>query len=158
MNKVVKYHDEENMLMLISFPYNRFQNTSEFETPYNFRRNKPPFSAFHNPLTINQLAIKIQNTPRNHIIFSSISIRLQAKHNDFTRLFDAKHHVKRLILQWESYDSVKYIALNDNKKWDSPLLHFYLVPSWSVKFCTIKFTKQIRSLNHLMQEHKAYRW
>lgn len=53
MNKVVKYHDEENMLMLISFPYNRFQNTSEFETPYNFRRNKPPFSVLYNPFTIN---------------------------------------------------------------------------------------------------------
>lgn len=116
MNKVVKYHDEENMLMLISFPYNRFQNTSEFETPYNFRRNKPPFSALHNPLTIKQLAIKIQNTPRNHMNFSAISIRLQAKHHDFTRLFDAKHHAKRLILQWESYDFVKHIALNDNKK------------------------------------------
>lgn len=50
------------------------------------------------------------------MIFSSISIRLQAKHYDFTRLFDAKYHVKRLILQWESYGSVKYIALNDNKK------------------------------------------
>lgn len=116
MNKVVKYHDEENMLMLISFLYNRFQNTSEFETPYNFRRNKPPFSAFHNPLTINQLAIKIQNTPRNHIIFSSISIRLQAKHHDFTQLFDAKHHAKCLILQRKSYDFVKHIALNDNKE------------------------------------------
>ena len=53
MNKVVKYHDEENMLMLISFPYIRLQNTSEFETPCNFKRNKPPFSAFHNTLTIN---------------------------------------------------------------------------------------------------------
>ena len=116
MNKVVKYHDEENMLIQISFPYNRLQNTSEFETPYNFRRNKPPFRALHNPLTISQLAIKIQNTPRNHMNFSSISIRLQAKHYDFTRLFDAKHHVKRLILQWESYDFVKHIALNDNKK------------------------------------------
>lgn len=116
MNKVVKYHDEENMLIQIFFPYNRLQNTSEFETPYNFRRNKPPFSVLHNPLTIKQLAVKIQNTPRNHMNFSSISIRLQAKHYDFTRLFDAKHHVKRLILQWESYDFVKYIALNDNKK------------------------------------------
>ena len=48
--------------------------------------------------------------------FPTISIRLQAKRYDFTRLFDAEHHVKRLILQWESYDSVKYIALNDNKK------------------------------------------
>jgi len=45
-------HDEENMLIQISFPYNRLQNTSEFETPYNFRRNKPPFSVLHNPLTI----------------------------------------------------------------------------------------------------------
>lgn len=116
MNKVVKYHDEENMLMLISFPYNRLQNTSEFETPYNFSRNKPPFSTLYNLFSINQLAIKIQNTPRNHMNFSSISIRLQAKHYDFTRLFDAKHHVKRLIWQRESYDFVKYIALNDNKK------------------------------------------
>ena len=116
MNKVVKYHDEENMLIQIFFPYNRLQNTSEFEKPCNFRRNKPPFSVLHNPLTIKQLAIKIQNTPRNHIIFSSISIRLQAKRYDFTRLFDAKHHVKRLILQWKSYDSVKYIALNNDKK------------------------------------------
>lgn len=157
MNKVVKYHDEENMLIQISFPYNRFQNTSEFETPYNFRWNKPPFSVLHNPLTISQLAIKFQNTPRNHMNFSSISIRLQAKCYDFTRLFDAKHHVKCLILQWESYDSVEHIALNDNKKWDLPLLYFYLIASLSVKFCTIKFTKQIRSLNHLMQEHKAYR-
>lgn len=48
--------------------------------------------------------------------FSAISIRLQAKRYDFTRLFDAKHHVKRLILQWTSYDSVKYIVLNNNKK------------------------------------------
>lgn len=157
MNKVVKYHDEENMLMLISFPYNRFQNTSEFETPYNFRRNKPPFSVLYNPLTIKQLAIKIQNTPRNHMNFSSISIRLQAKRYDFTQLFDAKHHVKCLILQRKSYDFVKHIALNDNKKWDSPLPYFYLIASRSVKFCTIKFTKQIKSLNHLMQEHKAYR-
>ena len=117
MNKVVKYHDEENMLMLISFPYNRLQNTSEFETPCNFKkRNKPPFSVLYNTLTISQLAIKIQNTPRNHMNFSSISIRLQAKHYDFTRLFDAKHHVKRLILLWKSYDSVKYIVLNNNKK------------------------------------------
>lgn len=53
MNKVVKYHDEENMLMLISFPYNRFQNTSEFEKPCNFKRNKPPFSVLYNSLTIN---------------------------------------------------------------------------------------------------------
>ena len=53
MNKVVKHHDEENMLMLISFPYIRLQNTSEFETPCNFKRNKPPFRALHNPLTIN---------------------------------------------------------------------------------------------------------
>ena len=52
MNKVVKYHNEENMLIQISFPYNRLQNTSEFETPYNFRRNKPPFSVPYNPLTI----------------------------------------------------------------------------------------------------------
>lgn len=116
MNKVVKYHDEENMLIQISFPYNRLQNTSEFETAYNFKRNKPPFSVLHNPLTISQLAIKIQNTPRNHMNFSTISIRLQAKHYDFTRLFDAKHYVKRLILQWESYDFVKHIALNGNKK------------------------------------------
>ena len=116
MNKVVKYHDEENMLIQISFPYNRLQNTSEFETPCNFKRNKPPFSVLYNLLTIKQLAIKIQNTPRNHMNFSSISIRLQAKHYDFTRLFDAKHHVKRLILQWKSYDFVKHIALNDNKK------------------------------------------
>lgn len=116
MNKVVKHHDEENMLIQISFPYNRLQNTSEFETPHNFRRNKPPFSVLHNPLTIKQLAIKIQNTPRNHMNFPTISIRLQAKRYDFTRLFDAKHHVKRLILQWESYDFVKHIALNDNKK------------------------------------------
>lgn len=48
--------------------------------------------------------------------FSSISIRLQAKRYDFTRLFDAKHYAKCLILQWESYGSVKYIALNGNKK------------------------------------------
>ena len=116
MNKVVKYHDEENMLMLISFPYIRLQNTSEFETPCNFKRNKPPFSVLYNLLNINQLAIKIQNTPRNHMNFPIISIRLQAKRYDFTRLFDAKHHAKCLILQWESYDSVKYIALNDNKK------------------------------------------
>ena len=116
MNKVVKYHDEENMLIQIFFPYNRLQNTNEFETPYNFRRNKPPFSILHNPLTIKQLAIKIQNTPRNHMNFPTISIRLRAKRYDFTRLFDAKHHAKCLILQWESYDSVKYIELNDNKK------------------------------------------
>ena len=157
MNKVVKYHDKENMLIQISFPYNRIQNTSEFETPHNSRRNKPPFSVLHNPLTIKQLAAKIQNTPRNHMNFSTISIRLRAKRYGFTRLFDAKHHAKCLILQWESYDFVKHIALNDNKKWDLPLPYFYLVPSWSVKFCTIKFTKQIRSMNHLMQEHKAYR-
>lgn len=74
MNKVVKYHDEENMLMLISFPYNRFQNTSEFETPYNFRRNKPPFSTLYNLFSINQLVIMIQNIPKNHIKLSSISI------------------------------------------------------------------------------------
>ena len=129
MNKVVKYHDKEKMLIQIFFPYNRLQNTSEFETPYNFRRNKPPFSVLRNPLTIKQLAAKIQNTPRNHMNFPTISIRLQAKHYDFTRLFDAKHHVKRLILLWKSYDFVKHIALNDNKKRDSPLLHFYLVPS-----------------------------
>jgi len=48
--------------------------------------------------------------------FSSISIRLQAKRYGFTRLFDAKHHAKCLIWQWESYDFVKYIALNGNKK------------------------------------------
>ena len=36
MNKVVKYHNKENMLIQIFFPYNRLQNTSEFETPYNF--------------------------------------------------------------------------------------------------------------------------
>ena len=158
MNKVVKYHDEENMLMLISFPYNGFQNTNKFETPYNFSRNKPPFSTLYNLLSINQLVITIQNIPKNHMKFSSISIWLQAKHYDFTRLFDAKYHVKRLILQWKSYDFVKHIALNDNKKWDSPLPYFYLIASRSVKFCTIKFTKQIRSLNHLMQEHKVYRW
>ena len=116
MNKVVIYCDKENMLMLISFPYNWLQNKSEFETPCNFKRNKPPFSVLHNPLTIKQLAIKIQNTPRNHMNFSAISIRLQAKRYDFTRLFDAKHHAKCLILQWESYDFVKHIALNDNKK------------------------------------------
>lgn len=116
MNKVVKYHDKENMLIQIFFPYNRLQNTNEFKTPYNFRQNKPPFSVLYNPLTIKQLAIKIQNTPRNHMIFSSISIRLQAKRYVFTRLFDAKHHAKCLILQWESYDFVKYIALNGNKK------------------------------------------
>ncbi len=114
MNKVVKYHDEENMLMLISFPYNRFQNTSEFETPYNFRQNKPPFSILYNLFTINQLAIKIQNTPRNHMNFPTISIRLQAKRYDFTRLFDAEHHAKCLILQRKSYGSVKHIALNGN--------------------------------------------
>ena len=151
MNKVVKYHDKENMLIQFSFPYNRLQNTNEFETPYNFRRNKPPFSILHNPLTIKQLAIKIQNTPRNHMNFSTISIRLRAKRYDFTRLFDAKHHAKCLILQWESYDFVKYIALNDNKKWDLPLLHFYLIASRSVKFCTIKFTKQVLNLTLLMQ-------
>ena len=151
MNKVVKYHDEENMLIQIFFPYNRLQNTSEFETPCNFRWNKPPFSILHNPLTIKQLAIKIQNTPRNHMNFPTISIRLQAKHYDFTRLFDAKHHAKCLILQWESYGSVKYIAQNDNKKWDLPLLNFYLIASRSVKFCTIKFTKQVLSLDYHMQ-------
>lgn len=116
MNKVVKYHNEENMLIQISFPYNRLQNTSEFETPYNFRQNKPPFSILYNLFTINQLAIKIQNTPRNHMNFPTISIKLRAKRYDFTRLFDAEHHVKCLILQWESYDSVKHIALNGNKK------------------------------------------
>lgn len=116
MNKVVKYHDKENMLIQIFFPYNRLQNTSEFETPHNFRRNKPPFSVLHNPLTIKQLAIKIQNTPRNHMNFSSISIRLQAKRYDFTRLFDAKHHAKCLIWQRKSYGSMKYIALNNDKK------------------------------------------
>ncbi len=52
MNKVVKYHNKENMLIQIFFPYNRLQNTSEFETPYNFRRNKPPISVLHNTLTI----------------------------------------------------------------------------------------------------------
>lgn len=116
MNKVVKYHDKENMLIQIFFPYNRLQNTSEFETPCNFRRNKPPFSVLYYPLTIKQLAVKIQNTPRNHMNFSSISIRLQAKRYGFTRLFDAKHYAKCLILQWESYDFVKHIALNGNKK------------------------------------------
>ena len=116
MNKVVKYHNEENMLIQIFFPYNRLQNTNEFETPCNFKRNKPPFSVLYNPLTIKQLAIKIQNTPRNHMNFSSISIRLQAKHYDFTRLFDVKHHAKRLIWQRKSYDFMKHIALNDNKK------------------------------------------
>ena len=116
MNKVVKYHDEKNMLIQISFPYNRLQNTNELETPCNFRQNKPPFSVLHNPLTIKQLAAKIQNTPRNHMIFSSISIRLQAKRYDFTRLFDAKHHAKCLILQRKSYGSMKYIALNNDKK------------------------------------------
>ena len=116
MNKVVKYHDKEKMLIQIFFPYNRLQNTSEFETPYNFRRNKPPFSVLRNPLTIKQLAAKIQNTPRNHMNFPTISIRLQAKHYDFTRLFGAKHHAKCLILQRKSYDFVKHIALNDNKK------------------------------------------
>ena len=151
MNKVVKHHDEENMLMLISFPYNRLQNTSEFETPCNFKRNKPPFSVLYNPLTIKQLAIKIQNTPRNHMNFSSISIRLQAKRYDFTRLFDAKHHAKCLILQRKSYGSVKHIALNNDKKWDLPLLYFYLIASWSVKFYTIKFTKQVLNLTLLMQ-------
>lgn len=74
MNKVVKYHDKENMLIQIFFPYNRLQNTSEFETPYNFRRNKSSFSVLYNLLNINQLAIKIQNTPRNHMNFSAISI------------------------------------------------------------------------------------
>ena len=74
MNKVVKYHDEENMLMLISFPYNGFQNTNKFETPYNFSRNKPPFSTLYNLLSINQLVITIQNIPKNHMKFSSISI------------------------------------------------------------------------------------
>ena len=74
MNKVVKYHDEENMLMLISFPYNRLQNTSEFETPCNFKRNKPPFSVLYNLFSINQLVITIQNIPKNHMKFSSISI------------------------------------------------------------------------------------
>ena len=151
MNKVVKYHDKENMLIQISFPYNGLQNTSEFETPYNFRQNKPPFSILYNLFTINQLAIKIQNTPRNHMNFSSISIRLQAKRYDFTRLFDAKHHVKCLILQRKSYDFVKHIALNDNKKWDSPPPYFYLIASQSVKFCTIKFTKQVLNLTLLMQ-------
>lgn len=48
--------------------------------------------------------------------FPTISIRLQAKRYDFTRLFDAKHHAKCLILQWGSYDFVKHIALNGNKK------------------------------------------
>ena len=116
MNKVVKYHDKENMLIQIFFPYNGLQNTSEFETPYNFRQNKQPFSVLRNPLTIKQLAAKIQNAPRNHMNFSTISIRLQAKRYDFTRLFDAKHHAKCLILQWESYDFVKYIAQNNDKK------------------------------------------
>lgn len=114
MNKVVKYHDKENMLIQIFFPYNRLQNTSEIETPYNFRQNKPPFSILYNLFTINQLAIKIQNTPRNHMNFPTISIRLQAKCYDFTRLFDAEHHAKCLILQRKSYGSVKHIALNGN--------------------------------------------
>ena len=83
--------------------------------------------------------------------FPTISIRLQAKRYDFTRLFDAKHHAKCLILQWESYDFVKHIALNDNKKRDLPLLHFYLIALRSVKFRTIKFTKQALNLTHLMQ-------
>ena len=48
--------------------------------------------------------------------FPTISIRLQAKRYDFTRLFDAEHHAKCLILQWESYGSVKHIALNNDKK------------------------------------------
>ena len=151
MNKVVKYHDKENMLIQIFFPYNRLQNTSKFETPHNFRWNKPPFDALYNPLTIKQLAVKIQNTPRNHMNFPTISIRLQAKRYDFTRLFDAKHHAKCLILQWESYDSVKHIALNNGKKWDLPLLRFYLKASRSVKFYTIKFTKQVLNLTLLMQ-------
>ena len=116
MNKVVKYHDEENMLILISFPYNRVQNTNEFETPYNFKRNKPPFSALYNLFSINQLVIMIQNIPKNHMTFSPISIILQCKRYDFTRLFDAIHHAKCLILQWETYDFVKQIALNDNEK------------------------------------------
>lgn len=116
MNKVVKHHDKENMLIQIFFPYNRLQNTSELETPCNFRRNKLPFSVLHNLLTIKQLAIKIQNTPRNHMNFSTISIRLRAKRYGFTRLFDAKHHAKCLILQWESYNFVKHIALNNDKK------------------------------------------
>ena len=116
MNKVVKYHDKENMLIQIFFPYNRLQNTSEIETPYNFRQNKPPFSILYNLFTINQLATKIQNTPRNHMNFPTISIRLQAKRYGFTRLFDAKHHAKCLIWQWESYDFVKHIALNNDKK------------------------------------------
>ena len=114
MNKVVKYHDKENMLIQIFFPYNRLQNTSKFETPHNFRWNKPPFDALYNPLTIKQLAVKIQNTPRNHMNFPTISIRLQAKRYDFTRLFDAEHHAKCLILQRKSYGSVKHIALNGN--------------------------------------------
>ena len=114
MNKVVKYHDKENMLIQIFFPYNRLQNTSEFETPCNFRRNKLPFSVLHNLLTIKQLAIKIQNTPRNHMNFPTISIRLRAKRYGFTRLFDAKHHAKCLIWQRKSYGSVKHIALNGN--------------------------------------------
>ena len=64
MNKVVKYHDKENMLIQIFFPYNGLQNTSEFETPHNFRRNKPPFSVLHNPLTIKQLAIKMNQAQK----------------------------------------------------------------------------------------------
>lgn len=48
--------------------------------------------------------------------FPTISIRLQAKRYDFTRLFDAKHHAKCLILQRKSYGSVKHIAPNVNKK------------------------------------------
>ena len=65
MNKVVKYHDEENMLMLISFPYNRFQNTSEFETPYNFRQNKPPFSILYKPNAMILRDCLMQNTMQN---------------------------------------------------------------------------------------------
>ena len=61
--------------------------------------------------------------------FSAISIRLQAKRYDFTRLFDAKHHVKRLILPWESYDSVKYIALNNNKN----EIHHFFISIWYLR-------------------------
>ena len=61
--------------------------------------------------------------------FPTISIKLQAKRYDFTRLFDAKHHAKCLILQRKSYGSVKHIALNDNKN----EIHHFFISIWYLR-------------------------
>jgi len=52
----------------------------------------------------------------NFDISSFSLISYGKKRYGFTRLFDAKHHAKCLILQWESYNFVKHIALNNDKK------------------------------------------